>query len=102
MKRITRRGRITPRGGHAPSEYGPAYHRCMEERRGGRRQPDGSAHNRYPGFADLDRVLEPVEFAAHSSVEGRAWIAALPQLLDQTWQIVRTAWDDLAASSDGG
>jgi streptomycin 6-kinase len=28
-------------------------------------------------------VLEPVEFAAHSSVEGRAWIAALPQLLDR-------------------
>ena len=27
---------------------------------------------------------------------------ALPQLLDQTWQIVRTAWDDLASSSDGG
>ena len=27
---------------------------------------------------------------------------ALPQLLDQTWQIVRTAWDDLASSADGG
>ena len=27
---------------------------------------------------------------------------ALPQLLDQTWQIVSTAWDDLAPSADGG
>ena len=27
---------------------------------------------------------------------------ALPQLLDQTWQIVSTAWDDLASSADGG
>ena len=67
-----------------------AYYRRMEERRVGRRQPDGSAHDRYPGFADLDRVLEPVEFAAQSSVEGRAWIAALPELLDrlcQRWEL---------------
>jgi streptomycin 6-kinase len=28
-------------------------------------------------------VLEPVEFAAQASVEGRAWIAALPALLDR-------------------
>jgi streptomycin 6-kinase len=55
----------------------------MDERRIGRQRQDGSAHNRYPGFADLDRVLEPVEFAAHASAEGRAWIAALPEVLDR-------------------
>jgi streptomycin 6-kinase len=60
-----------------------AYHRSMEDRRIGRRQPNGSTHDHHPGFADLDRVLEPVEFAAQSSVEGRAWIAALPALLER-------------------
>jgi streptomycin 6-kinase len=55
----------------------------MEERRRGRRQPDGAAHDWYPGLADLDRVLEPVEFAAQASVQGRAWIAALPALVDR-------------------
>src|SRR4029453_3588334 len=81
-----RRGRSTPpRGpwGMRQAATVAAYHRGMEERRIGRRQPDGAAHDRYPGFAELDRVLEPVEFAAQSSVEGRAWIAALPALLDR-------------------
>jgi streptomycin 6-kinase len=55
----------------------------MEEHRRGRRQPDGAAQDRYPGFANLDRALEPVEFAAQASVEGRAWIAALPALVDR-------------------
>jgi streptomycin 6-kinase len=71
------------RGACARRLAAAAYYRCMEEVRIGRRQPDGSAHHRYPGFADLDRVLEPVDFAAQSSVEGRAWIAALPELLDR-------------------
>src|SRR4029453_3461607 len=81
-----RRGRSTPpRGpwGMRQAATVAAYHRGMEERRIGRRQPDGAAHDRYPGFAELDRVLEPVEFAAQASVEGRAWIAALPALLDR-------------------
>jgi hypothetical protein len=67
-----------PRGGPCARRLAvAAYHRCMRKRIG-RRQPDGSAHNRHPGFADLDRMLEPVEFAAQSSVEGRAWIVATP------------------------
>jgi streptomycin 6-kinase len=60
-----------------------AYHRGMEERRMGRRQLDGAAQDRYPGVVDLDRVAEPVEFGAQASVEGRAWIAALPALVDR-------------------
>jgi streptomycin 6-kinase len=60
-----------------------AYHRCMEEPRIGRRQRDGAAQDRYPGVVDLDRVAEPVEFAAQASVEGRAWIAGLPALIDR-------------------
>jgi streptomycin 6-kinase len=74
-----------------------AYHRCMEERRIGRRQPDGSAQDRYPGFAELDRVLEPVEFAAQASVEGRAWIAALPALLDRLCRSWRLQVEDAVA-----
>ena len=79
-----RRGRPTPpRGAIRQAAAAAAYHRCMEERRIGRRQPDGAVHDRYPGFADLDRMLEPVEFAAQASVQGRAWIAALPALVDR-------------------
>jgi streptomycin 6-kinase len=74
-----------------------AYHRCMEERRIGRRQPDGSAQDRYPGFAEPDRVLEPVEFAAQASVEGRAWIAALPALLDRLCRSWRLQVEDAVA-----
>jgi streptomycin 6-kinase len=60
-----------------------AYHRYMEEPRIGRRQRDEAAQDRYPGVVDLDRVAEPVDFAAHASVQGRAWIAALPALVDR-------------------
>jgi streptomycin 6-kinase len=73
------------------------YHRCMQERRMGRRQPDGAAHDRYPGLADLDRVLEPVAFAAQASVEGRAWIAALPALVDSLCRRWRLTVEDGAA-----
>jgi len=75
-----------------------AYHHCMKERRIGRRQPDGAAKDRYPGLADLDRVLEPVEFAAQSSIEGRAWIAALPALLDRLCRSWRLQVEDGAAA----
>jgi streptomycin 6-kinase len=74
------------------------YHRCMEERRIGRRQPDGSAHDRYPGFAELDRVLEPVAFAAQASIQGRAWIAALPALLDRLCRSWRLQVEDGGAA----
>jgi streptomycin 6-kinase len=70
----------------------------MGERRIGRRQPDGAAHDRYPGFADLDRVLEPVEFAAQASVEGRAWIAALPALVDRLCRRWRLQVEDALAA----
>jgi streptomycin 6-kinase len=70
----------------------------MGKRRTGDRQPDGAAHDRYPGFADLDRVLEPVEFAAQTSVEGRAWIAALPALLDRLCRRWRLQVEDGAAA----
>jgi streptomycin 6-kinase len=62
--------------------HAAAYHRGVEERRIGR-QPDGAAQDRYPGLADLDRVAEPVEFAAQASIKGRAWIAALPALVER-------------------
>jgi streptomycin 6-kinase len=75
-----------------------AYHRCMEERRTGHRQPDGAEHHRFPGFADLDRIAEPVEFAAQSSVEGRAWIAALPALLDRLCRRWRLLVEDGVAA----
>jgi len=42
-------------------------------------------------------VLEPVEFAAQSSVEGRAWIAALPALLDRLCRSWRLQVEDGAA-----
>jgi streptomycin 6-kinase len=96
-KRTTRRGRTTPPRGHARRPAVTAYHRRMEEDRIGRRQPDGSAHDQHPGFADLDRVLEPVEFAAQSSVEGRAWIAALPALLDRLCRRWRLQVEDGSA-----
>jgi streptomycin 6-kinase len=64
----------------------------------GRRQPDGAAQDRYPGFADLDRVLEPVEFAAQASVEGRAWIAALPALVDRLCRKWRLQVEDGGAA----
>jgi streptomycin 6-kinase len=64
----------------------------------GRRQPDGAAQDRYPGFADLDRVLEPVEFAAQASVEGRAWIAALPALVDRLCRRWRLHVEDALAA----
>jgi streptomycin 6-kinase len=70
----------------------------MEEDRIGRRQPDGADHDRYPGFADLDRILEPVEFAAQSHVEGRAWIAALPALLDRLCRRWRLQVEDGGAA----
>jgi hypothetical protein len=64
----------------------------------GRRQPDGAAQDRYPGFAGLDRVLEPVEFAAQASVEGRAWIAALPALVDRLCRKWRLQVEDGVAA----
>jgi streptomycin 6-kinase len=70
----------------------------MGEDRIGRRQPDGSGHDRYPGFAELDLVLEPVEFAAQASVEGRAWIAALPALLDRLCRRWRLQVEDGGAA----
>jgi hypothetical protein len=42
-------------------------------------------------------VLEPVEFAAQSTVEGRAWIAALPALLDRLCRSWRLQVEDGAA-----
>ena len=70
----------------------------MEERRIGRRQPDGAAHDRFPGFADLGRVVEPVEFAAQASVEGRAWIGALPALIDRLCRRWRLQLEDAVAA----
>jgi streptomycin 6-kinase len=75
-----------------------AYHRYMEEPRIGRRQPDGAAQDRYPGVVDLDRVLEPGEFAAQASVEGRAWIAALPALVDRLCRRWRLQVEDGGAA----
>jgi streptomycin 6-kinase len=75
-----------------------AYHRWMEERRIGRRQPDGAASDRLPGLADLDRAAEPVEFAAQASVEGRAWIAALPALVDRLCRRWRLQVEDGVAA----
>jgi streptomycin 6-kinase len=70
----------------------------MGEDRIDRRQLDGSGHDRYPGFAELDRVLEPVEFSAQSSIEGRAWIAALPALLDRLCRRWRLQVEDGVAA----
>lgn len=42
--------------------------------------------------------MEPVEFAAQSSVEGRAWIAALPALLDRLCRRWRLQAEDGAAA----
>jgi streptomycin 6-kinase len=93
-ERTTRRGCSTlPRATRQAAAVA-AYHRGMEEPWIGRRQPNGSAHDRLPGFADLDRVLEPVEFAAQASVQGRAWIAALPALLDRLCQRWRLQVED--------
>jgi streptomycin 6-kinase len=75
-----------------------AYHRYMEEPRIGRQQRDGAAQDRYPGVVDLDRVAEPVEFAAQASVEGRAWIAALPALVDRLCRRWRLQVEDGVAA----
>jgi streptomycin 6-kinase len=75
-----------------------AYHRCMGERRIGRRPPDGAEHDRPPGIADLDHTAEPAEFAAQASVEGRAWIAALPELVDRLCRRWRLQVEDGVAA----
>jgi streptomycin 6-kinase len=49
-------------------------------------------------LADLDRVLEPVEFAAQASIEGRESIAALPALLDRLCQRWRLQVEDGAVA----
>jgi streptomycin 6-kinase len=43
-------------------------------------------------------VAEPVEFAAQASVEGRAWIAALPALLDRLCRSWRLQVEDEVAA----
>jgi streptomycin 6-kinase len=43
-------------------------------------------------------MLEPVEFAAQSSIEGRAWIAALPALLDRLCRRWRLQVEDGGAA----
>jgi streptomycin 6-kinase len=43
-------------------------------------------------------VLEPVEFAAQASVEGRAWIAALPALVDRLCRRWRLHVEDALAA----